>query len=81
MQTVSKFIIPYLFKAYQVSGAHIAHHQESKTALAPFGFACVEGCWTCSWWTLSGTVCLTTSTSYTSNNLPRMKNQKLPVQY
>ena len=22
--------------------------------------------WTCSWWTLSGTVCLTTSTNYTS---------------
>jgi hypothetical protein len=29
---------------------------------------------TCSWWTLSDTLCLTTSTSYTSNNLPRMKN-------
>jgi len=27
------------------------------------GFLYVEGCWTCSWWTLSGTVslCLTTS--------------------
>jgi hypothetical protein len=21
------------------------------------GFLYVEGCWTCSWWTLSGTVC------------------------
>ena len=25
----------------------------------------MEGCWTCSWWTLS--------TNYTSNNLPRIK--------
>ena len=35
----------------------------------------------CSWWMLSGTVCLTTSTNYMSNNLPRMKNQRLPVQF
>jgi len=26
-------------------------------------------------------LCLTTSTSYTSNNLPRMKNQRLPMQF
>jgi hypothetical protein len=44
---------------------HTAHHQEPKTALAASGFSYVEGCWTCSWWTLSGTVlCLTTSTNY-----------------
>jgi len=35
-------------------GRHTAHHQEPKTALAVFGCACVEGCWTCSCWTLSG---------------------------
>jgi hypothetical protein len=35
----------------------------------------------CGWWTLSGTVCLTTSTKYTFNNLPRIKNQRLPVQF
>ena len=29
------------------------HHQEPKTALAAFGFACVEGFWTCGCWTLS----------------------------
>jgi len=29
----------------------------------------------CSWWTLSGTTCLTTSTNYTSNNLPLMKTR------
>jgi len=44
---------------------HTAHHQESKTALAASGFSYVEGCWTCKWWTLSGTVlCLTTSTMF-----------------
>jgi len=33
-------------------------------------------------WTLSGTLlCLTMSTNYTSNNLPHMKNQRLPVQF
>jgi hypothetical protein len=37
-------------------GPHTAHHKEPKTALAAFGFAYMEGCWTCSWWTLSGTV-------------------------
>jgi len=26
-------------------------------------------------------MCLTTSTNYTSNNLPRMKNQRVPVQF
>jgi hypothetical protein len=31
--------------------------------------------------TLSGTLCLTTSTNYTSNNLPHMKNQRLQVQF
>jgi len=29
----------------------------------------------------SGTLCLTMSTNYTSNNFPRMKNQGLPVQF
>jgi len=26
-------------------------------------------------------MCLTMSTNYTPNNLPRMKNQRLPVQF
>jgi len=38
-------------------GRHTAHHQEPKTALTASGFLYVEGCWTCSWWTLSGTYC------------------------
>jgi hypothetical protein len=37
-------------------GRHTVHHQEPKTALAASGFLYVEGCWTCSWWTLSGRV-------------------------
>jgi hypothetical protein len=53
--SVSKFIIPYLYEAQHVSG-DTAHHQEPKTALAASGFSYVEGCWTCSWWTLSGTL-------------------------
>jgi len=43
-------------------GRHTAHHQEPKTALSASGFAYVEGCWTCSCWTLSA------SSNYTSNN-------------
>ena len=38
-------------------GRHTAHHQEPKTSLAASGFSYVQGCWTCSWWTLSDTVC------------------------
>jgi len=66
------FIIPYLYKAQTCFGRHTAHHQEPKTALAASGFSYVEGCWT---------LCLTTSTNHTSNNLPRMKNQRLSVQF
>ena len=39
-------------------GRHTAHHQGPKTALAASGFSYVEGCWTCSWWTFSGTCCV-----------------------
>jgi len=35
-------------------GRHTANHQEPKTALPASGFAYLEGCWTCSCWTLSG---------------------------
>ena len=78
---VSKFYYSIFIWSSTCFGGHTAHHQEPKTALAASGFLYVEGCWTCSWWTLSGTVCLTTSTNYTSNSLPRMKNQWLPMQF
>jgi len=78
---VSKFYYSIFIWSSACFGRHTAHHQVSKTtALAASGFSYVEGCWMCIWWTLSGTVCLTTSTIYTSNNLPRMKNQRLSVQ-
>jgi len=41
---------PTCFARYTV------HHQEPKTVLEASGFWHVEGCWMCSWWTLSGTV-------------------------
>jgi hypothetical protein len=48
-------IIQYLYKAQHVSG-DTAPHQEPESGLTASGFAYVEGCWTCSWWTLSGTL-------------------------
>ena len=78
---VSKFYYYILIWSSTCFRRHTAHHQEPKTTLAASGFLYVEGCWNCSWWTLSGTLCLTTSTNYTFNNLPRMKNQRLPVQF
>jgi hypothetical protein len=50
------FIISYLYEAQHVSG-DTAHRQKPKTALAATGFSYVEGCWTCSWWTLSAMYC------------------------
>ena len=77
--SVSKYYYSPFIWSSTCFGRNTAHHQEPKTALAASGFAYVEGCWTCNWWTLSGT--LTMSTSYTSNNLPLMKKQRLPVQF
>ena len=70
---VSKFYYSIFMWSSTCFGRHTAHHQEPKSALAGSGFLYVKGCWTCSWWT--------TSTNYTSNNLPRIKNQRLPVQF
>jgi hypothetical protein len=62
------FIIPYFKWSSTYFGRHTAHHQEPKTAQAAFGFAYVEGCWTCSCWTLSDSVrYLTTPNNCTSN--------------
>ena len=49
-------IIPYFKWSSTCFGRHAAHHQEPKTAQAASGFAYVEGCRTCSCWTLSGSV-------------------------
>ena len=72
--SASKFYFIFIWSS-TCFGRHTAHHQEPKTALAPSGFAYVEGCWTCSCWTLSA------SSHYTSNNPPRMQNQRLLVQF
>ena len=64
----SKFYYSIFIWSSTSFGRHTAHHQEPKTALAASGFSYVEGCWTCSWWRL------TTSTNYTSTNLPHKKN-------
>ena len=66
--SVSKFYFIFIW-SWTCFGRHSAHHQEPKTALASSGFAYVEGCWTCSCWTL------TASSNYTSNNLPRIKTR------
>jgi hypothetical protein len=76
MQQYIKILLFHVHMKLNMFGLHTAHHQEPKTALAAYGFLYVEGLWTCSWWTLSGTVCLTTSI-----NLPHMKNQRLLVQF
>ena len=67
------FIIPYLYEAQHVSGDTPPIIRSLKLHWQPLVFSYVEGFWTCSWWTLSGTLCLTTSINYTSNNLPRMQ--------
>jgi len=77
-----KFIIPYLYEAQHVSGDTPPNIKSLKLHWQPLVFHnTVEGCWTCSWWTLLGTECLSTSTNYTFNSLPRMKNNRLPVQF
>jgi hypothetical protein len=73
---VSKFYYSTFIWSSTCFEQHTAHHHEPKTALAASGFSYIKSCWT-----LSGTVLCLTSTNYTSNNLPRMKNQRLPVQF
>jgi hypothetical protein len=72
--SISKFYFIFMWSS-TCFGRHTAHHQEPKTALGASGFAYVVGCWTCSCWTL------TASSNYTSNNPPRMQNQRLLVQF
>jgi hypothetical protein len=45
--SVSKFYFIFIWSSTYF-GRHTAYHQESKTALAASGFACVDVCWTCS---------------------------------
>ena len=52
MQKLSKYFYSIFIWSSACFGRHTAHHQEPKTALAASGYSYVEGCWTCSWWTL-----------------------------
>jgi len=76
------FIIPYLYEAQHVSGDTPPIIRSPKLHWQPLVFHK---------WKVDGRVVggrcqahilrLTTSTNYTSNNIPRMKNQRLPVQF
>jgi len=51
------FIIPYLYEAQHVSGDTPPIIRSLNLHWQPLVFHnTVEGCWTCIWWTLSGTV-------------------------
>ena len=54
--SVSKFYYSIFIWSSTCFGRHSAQHQEPKTVLAVSCFSYVVGCWTCGWWTLSGTV-------------------------
>jgi hypothetical protein len=54
------FIIPYLYKAQHVSGDTPPIIRRVKLHWQPLVFHTWQVVWTCSWWTLSGTLCLTT---------------------
>ena len=64
------FIVPYLYEAQHVSGDTPPIIRSLKLHCQPLVFHSWEAVWTCSWWTLSGTVCLTTSTNYTFKQPP-----------
>jgi len=70
------FIIPYLYKAQHVSGERPPILRNLKLHWCPLVFHTLK---------VDGRVvdgrCQAQSTNYTSNNLPRMKNQRLPVQF
>jgi hypothetical protein len=66
--SVSKFYFIFIWNS-ACYGWHTSHLQEPKIALAATGFARVEGCWTCSCWTLL------VSSNYLSNNPPRMQTR------
>ena len=54
---VSNFIITCLYEPQHVSGDTPPIIMSLKLHWQPLVFSYVEGCWTCSWWTLSGTYC------------------------
>jgi len=63
--SVSNFVIPYLYEDQHFSGETPPIIRSLKLHWQPLVFHTWKVVCTCSWWTLSGTVCLTTSTNYT----------------
>jgi len=53
------FITPYLYDAQHVSGDTPPIIRSLKLHWQPLAFHTWKVIWTCRWWTLSGTVCLT----------------------
>jgi hypothetical protein len=60
------FIIPYLYEAQHVSGDTPPIIRSLKLHSQPLVFRTWKVVWTCSRWMFSGTLCLKTSTYYTS---------------
>jgi hypothetical protein len=50
--TVYQNLLFHVYLKFNIFWATHAHHQEPKTALVAYGFAYVEGCWMCGFWTL-----------------------------
>jgi len=77
------FIIPYLYEAQHVSSDTPPIIRSLKLHSQPLVLHTWKVVWTRSWWTLSGTVYCAWQRPPTTcpNNLPRMKNQRLPVQF
>jgi len=72
------FIISYLYKAQHVLGDTPPIIRRPKTALAASGFSYVEGCWTCSCWMLSGTICAWQRPPTTRPTQPSLPNLSKP---
>jgi hypothetical protein len=56
MKQCIKILFFHIYMKLNMFQGHTAHHQQPKPALAASSFSYVESCWTCRWWTLSGTV-------------------------
>jgi len=64
-KNVLNFIIPYLYEAWHVSVDTPPIIRSLKLHWQPLVFYTLKVVFTCIWWTLSSTLCLTTSTNYT----------------
>ena len=70
-QCIKMFIIAYLYEAQHVSGDTPPIIRSLKLHWQPLVFHTWKVVWTCSWWTLSGTVCLTTCLTMSTNYMSK----------